>query len=295
MGSDLALMRRMRGFALVNAQIQYDSARLLTPAATPVRRCWTRLADPERFPSQRTASRSLMVLLGSSLLLGGLLAAIPREVPAIALAIVLGGAWLSLVLAMTLPSESERAGAELARRLGQFRHALNKVGDQPTRADLESLLALAGELALREGEISGELAQIRASLEALDFAGTLAHDPLPVVTSIEPLAPGDVCHFVTPVRFGRRRSDQFGHLSLTSGWLKFRGTVDITVAWTEVAEVQRAGCDIIVSLHDSKRVLRFACNAIGEAARGGVLAHHLSALSKPSQTKSARDSYHASL
>jgi hypothetical protein len=236
-----------------------------------------------------------MLLFGGSLLLGGLLAAAPGELPGIAVATMLGGAWLSLVLAMTLPSQPERAGAELARRLGQFRHEVNKIGDHPTRADLESLLALARDLAIRDDEISDELAQIRASLEAVDLACRLTHDPLPVVTSVEPLAPGDVCHFVSPVRFGRRRSDQFGHLALTSGWLKFRGTLDISVAWTEVVGVQRAGRDIIVSLHDSKRVLRFSCNAISEAARAGVLAQHLMAISNASATGSASDSYHASM
>jgi hypothetical protein len=295
MGSDLALTPAMRGFALVNGQIQYGSVRLLTPAATPIRRRWTRRTEPSRFLSQRSTSRSVMLIFGGSLLLGGLLIAVPREIPGIAVTILLGGAWLSLVLAMTLPSRSERAGAELARRLGQFRHKMNTIGDHPTRADLESLLGLARDLELRDEEISDELAQIRASLEAVDLAGKLAHDALPVVTSVEPLAPGDVCHFVTPVRFGRRRSDQFGHLSFTSGWLKFRGALDISVAWTEVTNVQRAGRDIIVSLHDSKRVLRFSCNTISEAAQAGVLAQHLIAISGPRATESTGESYHASL
>ncbi len=111
-----------------------------------------------------------MLVVGVSLLLGALLAAMSREIPGIVVAIVLGGAWLSLVLAMTLPTRSERAGAELARRLGLFRHELNLVGDHPTRADLEALIARAGELDLRDEEIASELQQIRASLEAFDIA-----------------------------------------------------------------------------------------------------------------------------
>jgi hypothetical protein len=223
----------------------------------------------------------VILLFGGSLLLGGVLAAMPRELPGLALATVLGGLWLSLVLAMTLPTRSERAGAELARRLGQFRHELNLVGDQPTRADLESLLRRAGELELRDEEIAEELAQIRASQDALDLASRIAHDDLPVVSVPEPLAPGDVCHFTTPVRFGRRRSDQFGHLMLTSGWLKFRAALDISVAWSEVSEVQRAGRELIVSLQDSKRVFRFAAQSASDAARAGVLAQHLAGSAVP--------------
>ncbi len=245
--------------------------------------------------SDSTTSRTVVLVSGVSLLLGGFLAAVPREMPGIAVATLLGGAWLSLVLAMTFPNPSERAGAELARRLGQFRHELNTIGDQPTRADLESLLARARELELRDDEISEELVQIRASLEALDLAAQIGRAALPVVTSSEPLAPGDVCHFATPVRFGRRRADQVGHLSLTSGWLKFRGAVDLSVAWTEVAAVQRAGCEIIISLDDSKRVLRFSCHSLEEAARASVLAQHLAGRSRAGEADRAASRYHAAL
>lgn len=244
---------------------------------------------------ESAVSRSVIFLFGGSLLLGGLLAAVPKEIPGIAVATVLGGAWLSLVLAMTLPTLSERAGAELARRLGQFRHELNTIGDHPTRDALEAVLHRARELELRDDEIAEELTQIRASLDALDLARRLASDDLPLVESDEPLAPGDACHFITPVRFGRRRSDQFGHLVLTSGWLKFRGALDVSVAWSEVASVQRAGREILVSLHDSKRVLRFSCQSLSEAAQAGVLAQHLAGAARPRHADEARPLYHAAM
>jgi hypothetical protein len=242
-----------------------------------------------------STSRFMVLLFGASLLLGGLLAVVPREIPGIIAAIVLGGAWLFLVLAMTLPTRSERAGAELARRLGQFRHELNIVGDRPTQAELDALIARARELELRDEEIAAELAQIRAAMEALEVANELGRAPLPVVASTEPLAPGDLCHFVAAVRFGRRRSDQFGHLSLTSGWLKFRGALDVSVAWSEVADVQRAGADLIVSLHESTRMLRFSCHTYSEAARAGVLAQHLAIQSRPRGTDSPQAPCQAAL
>jgi hypothetical protein len=97
------------------------------------------------------------------------------------------------------------------------------------------------------------------------------------------------------VRFGRRRADQVGHLSLTGGWLKFRGAVDVSVAWTEVAAVQRAGCEIIILLDDSKRVLRFSCHSLEEAARASVLAQHLAGKSRADAADPAAARYHASL
>jgi hypothetical protein len=203
------------------------------------------------------------------------MAAIPREIPGIAVATVIGGAWLSLVLAMTLPSHAERAGQELARRLAEFRHELNAIGDQPARATLERLLQHARTLNLGDDEIGEELAQIRASLEAVDVQAKVEGGELPVVASLDPIAPGDTCHFLCPVRFGRRRADQFGHLLFTSGWVKFRGALDLSVSWSEVASVRRDGRELIVSLHDSRRVLRFACHSLTEAATGGVIAQHL--------------------
>src|SRR3954469_20935545 len=92
-----------------------------------------------------------------------------------------------------------------------------------------------------------------------ELAERLLRGDLPVVRPPDPLAPGDECHFVTPVRFGRRRADQYGHLVLTSGWLKFRGTLDLSVTWSEVHDVQFTSREVIVSLQDSRRMLRFSC------------------------------------
>lgn len=167
------------------------------------------------------------------------------------------------------------ASAAASSQLGTFRHELGTVGKQATRADLQRLVERARELGLREQDVPEELAEIRMSLEALDLAERIAREGLPVIASLNRLPPNDRCHFVTPVRFGRRRGDQIGHLELTSGWVKFHGALDLSIVWTEVADVERDGHDIIVSLVDSRRVLRFYCHALEEAAHGAVVARHL--------------------
>ena len=86
------------------------------------------------------------------------------------------------------------------------------------------------------------------------------------------------CHYTTPVRFGRRKTDQVGHLRLTTGCLMFCGTIDLHVPWTEVAGVTHAGVDIVISLHDTRRVLRFCCEGEENAARAAVVASHLTEL-----------------
>src|SRR5438094_8855012 len=84
-------------------------------------------------------------------------------------------------------------------------------------------------------------------LETIELANRLRRGEWPTATAPDPLAPGDECHYVTPVRFGRRRADQYGHLILTSGWLKFRGTLDLSIMWSEVGDVHRVSRDVVVS------------------------------------------------
>jgi hypothetical protein len=258
----------------VNGQIQYGSARPLTLQPTPILPVRP-LADPARFREARNMSRLVTLLLGGSVLLAGLLVAAPRDVAGITLAVAVGGGWLSLVLAMTLPRPSERAGQELLRRLAEFRHELNTIGDAPSHATLHRLIARARELGLKEDEVSDELEQLRAAVEAVELRAALARGELPSADAPDPLPAGDTCHFLCAVRFGRRRSDQFGHLLLTSGWLKFRGPLDVTVTWGEVSVVKRDGREIVVGLKESRRVLRFSCHSLQEAARGAVIADHL--------------------
>jgi hypothetical protein len=253
------------------------------------------LADPHRFPHAPRLTGSLLLIIAGCTALGGLLVAVPAQVPGMALATLVGGAWLSLVLAVTLPSRAERAGEELAARIGRFRNAVNAIGDNPTRPQLQDVLTLARSLELREHEISDELAQVRASLEALTLREQIEAGRLPVVKPSGPLPPGDDCHFMAPVRFGRRKSDQFGHLLLTTGWLKYRGTLDVSVAWSEVAEVQRAGRDLIVALQDSRRLLRFCCHEVEEAARAGVIAEHLARAAREDEPAPRAPVYHAAV
>jgi hypothetical protein len=277
----------------LNGQIQYGSARPLTLHPT-VTGGAPRTTDPARFPNLTNVTRPVVLLFGSSLLLGALLTAAPRELPDLALVVALGGAWLSLVLAMTLPRQPERAGHELVRRLAQFRHEMNVIEDNPSRSALERMIARAAELDLRDEEVAEELAQLRACLDALTLKEALTRGEFPAAEPPDPLPPGERCLFVSPVRFGRRRSDQFGHLLLTSSWLKFRGALDLSVTWSEVASVTPVRRDIDAALQDSHRSLRFSCQSIAEAARGGVIAEHLAHAAR-SKSTTAPSPYHAAI
>jgi hypothetical protein len=137
------------------------------------------------------------------------------------------------------------------------------------------LIERARELDLRDDDIQSELHEIQVALDALDFADRLALDGLPIVPSVDRLPAGERCHFTTPVRFGRRRADQIGHIEMTSSWLKFHGALDMSVVWSEVAQVERDGRDILVSLLASRRALRFSCPAPEDAARGASIARAL--------------------
>lgn len=183
----------------------------------------------------------------------------------------------------TLTSHDDAQVTEFAHPLGDFRRELQSLPNPPSRRDLERLLDFARNLQLEDDSLGEEASEIRASLEALDLADQMARGALPVVDSLDPRTEDGRCHFVTPVRFGRRRSDQFGHLELTTSWLKFRGALDVSIVWTEIVMAERMGREIIVRLADSSRVLRFCCHAPIEAARGSVIAAYLSAAARRRQ------------
>jgi hypothetical protein len=163
---------------------------------------------------------------------------------------------------------------DVQRRLAQFRHEFHVLGPARARADLERLVALASELQLRDDSIREELAEIRASFDALELTDRIAREGLPIL-SISNSPTHDVKHFEAPVRFGRRRSDQFGRLELYGTHLRFQGALDVSVSWSEASEVHRDEREIIVSLSDSRRLLRFWCASRTEAAHGCVIAEHL--------------------
>jgi hypothetical protein len=165
--------------------------------------------------------------------------------------------------------------AEATARLGTFRHEVRRAGRHPDRPTLLRLVERARELGLRDEDIRSELTDIRVALDALDFADRLALEGLPIVPSVDRLPAGEHCHFAAPVRFGRRRADQIGHVEMTSSWLKFHGALDMSVVWSEVARVEREGRDILVSLLESRRVLRFCCPLAEDAARGTSVARYL--------------------
>ena len=54
-------------------------------------------------------------------------------------------------------------------------------------------------------------AEVSAELEAVELANRLKHGDIPIAEAPGLVAPGDQCHFVAPARFGRRRSDHYGH------------------------------------------------------------------------------------
>ena len=129
--------------------------------------------------------------------------------------------------------------------------------------------------------------------EVLELKARLSRGDLPRIDAPELIAPGDTCHFVCAVRFGRRRADQFGHVVLSATWLRFRGALDVRVGWSQIASVRREGHDIVVALPDSTRLLRFSCHSDSEAERGAIIAEHLAGLA-PTEPNPPPREYHAS-
>jgi hypothetical protein len=182
----------------------------------------------------------------------------------------------------------ERFRGEFTERRTRFAAELQALGARPSRDSLERLMARAQDLQL-DDHTAPELRDARALLATATIREDILRGRLPVVASLHPLPPGDRCHFVAPARFGRRRSDQYGHLALTSGWLRFHGALDLSVTWGEVARVERTDHDVAIALHDSHRLLRFYCPTVEDAATAEVIASHLAAEARRAEYRHAGD------
>lgn len=147
--------------------------------------------------------------------------------------------------------------------------------DNPSRQQLEQVFDRVKKLGFKEEDLAPELAPLRGCLDALDIQDRIGMGMLPIISErVDGLSPNDACHFAAPVRFGRRLADQFGHLLFTSSWIRFRGAMDMSITWTEVCDVQRDRREIVVSLLQSRRTLRFWCHTYSEAAVGVIIGEH---------------------
>src|SRR5581483_2015692 len=135
------------------------------------------------------------------------------------------------------------------------RHDVHALGDRPCRADLERLLATARDSVLPPEEIALELTEIEAALEGLAVSEQIERSGLPIARAADPPQLAEQIHFTGPVRFGRRRTDQLGHLQLMSRRLTFRGALDLSIAWIQVRDVRRDDQEIVVGLAESDRLL----------------------------------------
>jgi hypothetical protein len=98
--------------------------------------------------------------------------------------------------------------------------------------------------------------------------------PLPL-TSIPSPPSSEVACFTAPVRCGRRRHDEIGHIELTNHRLRFHGTKDINIAWADVATIDRVEREMVISLRERRRQFRFRFHTSDEALHGTELARQL--------------------
>jgi hypothetical protein len=56
--------------------------------------------------------------------------------------------------------------------------------------------------------------------------------------------------------------------------------VDLSVSWAEVSDVRHDGRDIVISRHDSRRLLHFCCLSDDDAARTAAIAAHLAGIAQ---------------
>jgi hypothetical protein len=104
--------------------------------------------------------------------------------------------------------------------------------------------------------------------------------PVSVTSSLSPMGlETEISCFTAPVRCGRRRHDQVGHLELTTWRLRFHGSADFDVLWARVMRLEFEDRDLVVSLKtDGRRMLRFCFQTHEEAHEAALLVRSFASL-----------------
>ncbi len=95
------------------------------------------------------------------------------------------------------------------------------------------------------------------------------------LTSTPSTGTGELPYVSAPVRCGRRRHDEVGRLEITNFRLRIHSAVDINIAWGDVAGIESADREIVVSIRDRRQKYRFCFHTPEEANQVALLARAL--------------------
>lgn len=159
-------------------------------------------------------------------------------------------------------------------RLEAFRQEVAAACDAADGAAVDRLLARREELGLGEEEAAIEIEMLEGLREFLAFRADVERDGLPVLDTQHRVLGADRCHFWTPA-FPPDRVESGGKLFLTGTRLVFLGGGVQATPWNAVSKITRDGSDLVVIVPSRDAILRFRCNAFGEAMRGQYVAERL--------------------
>jgi len=186
---------------------------------------------------------------------------------------------LVVVAAVGLWLLAGRARQKRDPRLDAFHREVAAACDAADGAAVDHLLARREEVGLSEDEAAIEIEMLEGLREFLEFRAEAERDGLPVLDTQHRVLGADRCHFWTPA-FPPDRVEAGGKLFFTGTRLVFLGGGVQATPWNAVSKISREGCDLVVVVPSRDQVLRFRCNAFGEAMRGQYVAEQLLAANR---------------
>ena len=164
-------------------------------------------------------------------------------------------------------------------RLAAFHQEVAAACDATDAAAVERLLARRAELGLTEDEAAIEIEMLEGLREFVEFRTETERNGLPVLDTRHRVLGADRCHFWTPA-FLPDQVEAGGKLFLTGTRLVFLGGGVQATPWHAVSTITRDGRDLVAAVPSRGAVLRFRCNAYGEAMRALYVAERLLAESR---------------
>ena len=162
------------------------------------------------------------------------------------------------------------------RELRDWRKAWAEAAALPDEDKVRALRERLDGIQAPDGDLEIEREMLDGLEEVVRFAGAVAKEGLPAITTGHRVVGADVSHFIAPASMPDDPTQPSGRLLLTSARTIFVGGArGLTVAWHAVMQPHQADRDIVLVRVDGSALYRFRCNSFEDALRGAFIARRL--------------------
>ena len=143
------------------------------------------------------------------------------------------------------------------------------------RALLAALAERPAALGLADEDVELEIEMLHGAADLLYLQDEVRAQGLPVIAHQHKALGAERCHFLASASLVGADGDRSGRLFMTERRIVFLAAPLVALPWSGVTTVADEGRDLLVAGPARPGGLRFRCNSISDARRGGWLSDRL--------------------